>query len=161
MESNVTLIRPLGIPRTGRRSGALTGNRILNGKARKRRPGVPERFPLTLDVRYTSRIPAAPAAGSGRTIDMCSSECRFTADRPLAAGLPLRLAIDWPVPFEEGVQLQLIAIGEVIWSRGTFTALKIYRHELRTRRTGLAVAVSDALFDETARRECPGREELF
>jgi hypothetical protein len=146
MEHNATQIRTFRIPRARRQAATFARNPAANRKPRERQPGIPERFPLTLDVRYTLNCGAAPTTGSGRTIEIGSSELRFTADRPLAMGLPLHLAVDWPVALDGGVQLQLIATGEVVWSRGTETALKIYRHEIRTRRTGLTLAVSKPSF---------------
>jgi hypothetical protein len=49
------------------------------------------------------------------------------------------VAIDWPVLLDGGVPLQLIAAGVVVWSKGTETAMRIQRHELRTGRVGLKV----------------------
>jgi hypothetical protein len=96
------------------------------------------RFPLTLEVRYSVSHQGVPVeTGSGRMIDMSSSGLRFTADRPLLAGLRLDVSIDWPALLEGGIQLQLIATGVVVWTRGTETALRIQRHEFRTRRAGL------------------------
>ena len=98
------------------------------------------RFPFTLEVRYSVLHQGGPGVtGSGRMIDMSSSGLRFTADRPLLAGLRLDVSIDWPALLEGGIPLQLIATGVVVWTRGTETALRIQRHEFRTRRAGLKV----------------------
>jgi hypothetical protein len=96
-----------------------------------------KRFPLTLEMRYSAtdgRGPEAP--GSGRTIDVSSSGLTFTADRKLAAGQKLDVSIDWPVALDGGVQLQLILSGVVVQTDGTTTALRIQRHEFRTRSLG-------------------------
>ena len=93
------------------------------------------RFPLTLEVRFSVSHQGGPVeTGSGCMIDMSSSGLRFTADRPLLAGLRLDVSIDWPALLEGGIQLQLIATGVVVWTMGTETALRIQRHEFRTRR---------------------------
>jgi hypothetical protein len=98
------------------------------------------RYPLALEVRYTqSHRGGLPETGSGRIIDLSSSGLRFTAERPLLAGLRLDVSIDWPVLLDGGVQLQLIATGVVVWTNGTETALRIHRHEFRTGRVGLKV----------------------
>ena len=98
------------------------------------------RFPLTLEVRYSVSHQGVPVeTGSGRMIDISSSGLRFTADRPLLAGLRLDVSIDWPALLEGGIQLQLIATGVVVWTRGTETALRIHRHVFKTRRVGLKV----------------------
>jgi c-di-GMP-binding flagellar brake protein YcgR len=93
------------------------------------------RFPLTLDVRYSvSHRGASVEKGSGQTIDLSSSGLRFATQGPLEPGLRLGVAITWPVLLDGRVQLQLIVTGVVVWSSGTETALKIQRHDFRTRR---------------------------
>jgi hypothetical protein len=114
---------------------------------RVRMPGGPNserrastRFSLNLALRYTVSSRRGPVeAGSGHTIDLSSSGLRFDAQSPLEPGLRLDVAIDWPVLLDGGVPLQLIAAGVVVWSKGTETAMRILRHELRTGRLGLKV----------------------
>ena len=99
------------------------------------------RFPLTLDVRYSvSHHRATVETGSGQIIDLSSSGLRFAAQGPLEPGLKLDVAIIWPVLLDEQVQLQLVVTGVVVWSSGTETALRIQRHDFRTRRVGLKAA---------------------
>jgi hypothetical protein len=74
--------------------------------------------------------------GSGRTIDMSSSGLSFTADRPLSIGQKLDLSIDWPAVLDGGVQLQLVASGVVVRTTGAMTAIRLERHDFRTRRAG-------------------------
>jgi hypothetical protein len=103
------------------------------------------RFPLNLEVRYTvSGRRALVETGTGRTIDMSSSGLSFTTDRPLPTGLKLDVSIDWPALLDGGVQLQLVASGVVVRSSGAVTALRIERHEFRTRRVGLKVGPRQA-----------------
>lgn len=151
MDNVAPLIRPVETTHRRRRPAAA-GSNSAGSQPQDLQPGKPVCFPLSLDVRYTSGSRALTASGSGRTTEMSSSEFRFTADRPLAIGLPLHLAVDWPVPLDGGVPLQLIASGEVVWSSGTETALKIQRHEMRTRRAGLTVAASGPFFRFNALR---------
>jgi hypothetical protein len=93
-----------------------------------------DRFPLTLDVRYSvSHRGTRVRTGSGQTVDLSSSGLRFAAKGPLEPGLKLNVAITWPVLLDGRVQLQLIVTGVVVWSSATETALKIERHDFRTR----------------------------
>jgi hypothetical protein len=78
--------------------------------------------------------------GSGRTIDLSRSGLSFTADRALQAGQKLDVSIDWPVLLDGRVQLQLIMSGVVVRTSGTLTALRIQRHEFRTRPVGPRIA---------------------
>ena len=98
------------------------------------------RFALTLEARYAISGSRAPVeTGSGQTIDLSSSGLSFTADRPLETGQKLDVSIDWPVPLDGGVKLQLIVSGVVVRTAGTATALQIRRHEFKTRHVGLKV----------------------
>jgi hypothetical protein len=109
--------------------------RVRLPKGDSSEPRASARFPLTLEVRYSILHKGGPVeTGSGRMIDMSSSGLRFTADRPLLARLRLDVSVDWPALLEGGIPLQLIATGVVVWTRGTETALRIQRHEFRTRR---------------------------
>jgi hypothetical protein len=99
------------------------------------------RFPLTLDVRYSVWHRRAPLeTGSGQIIDLSSSGLRFAAQGPLEPGLKLDVAVNWPVLLDGRVQLQLILTGTVVWSSETEIALRIQRHDFRTRRVGLKAA---------------------
>jgi hypothetical protein len=112
--------------------------RLRKGPSSDRRASV--RFPVDLEVRYSVAGGREPVEkGSGRTIDMSSSGLSFTADRPLSIGQKLDLSIDWPVRLDGDVQLQLVASGVVVRTTGALTALRIERHEFRTRRAGSRV----------------------
>jgi len=103
------------------------------------------RFPLNFEIRYSVLDHPGPfETGAGVTTDMSSSGLSFTADRPLAAGYRLSISIDWPALLDGGVQLQLVVNGVVVRSAGTLTALRIERHEFKTRRIGVKVLRSQA-----------------
>jgi len=68
-------------------------------------------------------------------IDISSSGLRLATPGPLEPRQNLAVAIDWPVLLDERVQLQLILAGTVVWRTATETAMRIQRHEFRTRRT--------------------------
>jgi hypothetical protein len=71
--------------------------------------------------------------GTGRTIDVSSSGLRFTADHPLLIGHRILAYIDWPALLSGGIKLQLVISGVVIRTNGTEVALKIERHDFKTR----------------------------
>jgi len=100
------------------------------------------RFPLAMDVGYALMgCREQRKTGSGQTIDLSSSGLSFTADRPLLTRQKLELAIDWPVLLDRGVRLQLVMSGVVVRTSGTTTALKIQRHEFKTRGDSLTIRV--------------------
>src|ERR1035438_2419293 len=115
------------------------------------------RFLLSLDLRYSVSHRRAPLeTGSGQIIDLSSSGLRFAAQGPLEPGLKLDVAIDWPVLLDGRVQLQLVVTGVVVWSGETETAMRIQRHDFRTRRVGLKAASPHE--SEIGRASCRERE---
>jgi hypothetical protein len=78
-------------------------------------------------------------AREGRTIDISSSGLHLAVPGLLEREERLEIAIDWPVLLDGRVQLQLIVAGTVVWSSGTETAMRILRHEFRTRSVGINV----------------------
>ena len=94
------------------------------------------RFPLALEVHSFSRRLGSVGRRLGNMIDISSSGLRFATPGPLKPGRKLAVAIDWPVLLDERVRLQLILGGRVVWSTETETAMRIQRHEFRTRSDG-------------------------
>ena len=114
--------------------------RVRQSKVRNSDRRASVRFPVNLEVQYSVAGRRGPVeTGFGRTIDVSSSGLSFTADRPLSIGRKLDLSIDWPVPLDRGVQLQVFVSGVVVRSSGAVIALRIERHEFRTRPAGLRV----------------------
>jgi hypothetical protein len=105
--------------------------RLPNFSGPERRGSV--RLPLALEVHCVSHRLGKVETGEGKTIDISSSGLRFAAPGPLERELRLDIAIDWPVLLDGRVQLQLIVAGTVVWSSGTETAMRILRHEFKTR----------------------------
>jgi hypothetical protein len=114
-------------------------------EARPSRPkqGNPERrlktrYNLSLDLSYCviggSR---SGEAGRGRTLDLSSMALRFRAERPLAAGVPMEIVVDWPTLLDGRIPLQWIATGLVIRTLGTDTVVKIEHYMFKTRKKRL------------------------
>jgi hypothetical protein len=91
------------------------------------------RFPLALEVHCLSHRRGQGETREGKTIDISSSGLRFAVPGPLEGELRLDIAIDWPALLDGRIQLQLIVAGTVVWSSGTETAMRILRHEFKTR----------------------------
>jgi len=109
--------------------------RLLKGLSSDSRSSV--RVPIDLEVRYRVVRRRRPVEnGSGRTIDISSSGLSFAANTPLSIGQTLDVYIDWPVLLDGGVQLQIVTSGVVVRTTGAVTAIRIQRHDFRTRRAG-------------------------
>ena len=106
------------------------------GRERRRN----SRFAMMLDVRYRFLGDGKIVeTGFGRSIDLSCSGLSFTTDRPLSPGRRLVVSIDWPVPHEAGAPLQLIVFGSVVRNSEGAAAIRIYRHEFKTRNARLSV----------------------
>ena len=107
-----------------------------------------QRFPLNLDLRFKVIYRGkALAAGTGRTVDICSGGLAFTHDAPLKPGSTVELAVSWPAMLDGVCAMQLNLSGRALRSDGKVTVCQIGKYEFRTvgRRAPLAAAagVSD------------------
>jgi hypothetical protein len=89
---------------------------------------------VDLELRYSVVDRRPVQNGFGRTIDVSSSGLSFTTDTPLSIGQRLDVSIGWPVLFDGGHQLQIVASGVVVRTIGAITALRVERYDFRTRR---------------------------
>jgi len=98
------------------------------------------KFPIQQDVRYQcvkgSRI---SAVGVGKTLEISSSEVRFTTQQLLKQGQKVQLAMDWPALLDNTCRMKLEIFGWIVHSGPNEAAVKIERYEFRTRGAQLAV----------------------
>ena len=103
-------------------------------------------FPIQQDVRYQcvkgSRI---STVGVGKTLEISSSEVRFTTQQPLKQGQKVRLAMNWPAMLDNTCRMKLEIVGCIVRSEPGEAAVKIERYEFRTRGTESAVIRSAAV----------------
>jgi hypothetical protein len=59
----------------------------------------------------------------------------FTTEPGLSKGLPIELAVNWPVTLD-GVRLELIMWGQVVRADELQAAMSFERYEFKTRRSG-------------------------
>jgi hypothetical protein len=118
------------------RGALLRRVRLPRPRSRERR--VVPRYPVILEIDYW--IPGRGKVGEacvGHTIDVSSAGLRFVAQKALQTGLRIELSIAWPVMLHGGVRMQLVVSGRVVRSENNLTAVKILRHEFRTRGNGV------------------------
>jgi len=91
------------------------------------------RFSIAQEVKYRllygERI---GEAGTGKTMNISSGGVCFTTDAPLAPGLPVELAIQWPALLRGTVPLRLVTYGIVVRSHDRSAVATIDRYEFRT-----------------------------
>jgi len=97
------------------------------------------RFPIRQDIGYQcvkgSRI---WATGFGETIEISSSEIRFTTQQLLKLGQKARLAMNWPALLNNVCKMKLEIYGWIVHSEANEAVVKIERYEFRTRGEQLA-----------------------
>jgi len=85
------------------------------------------RFPIDLPIRC--RPLTGHKCSCGRIRDISSGGIRFVSSEALAPGVPVELAIDWPVLHEGESRLLLKCQGRVIRCHKSGTVVKIERHQ--------------------------------
>ncbi len=94
------------------------------------------RYAIALDLSYAGLdLHWQDETGTGQTIDISSSALRFRAARPLAVGVRVEVAIDWPPRLHGTIPLQLVVTGTVNRTSGEEAVVLIEKHTFRTRRT--------------------------
>jgi hypothetical protein len=88
---------------------------------------------MELELQYKILDLTSVEVGLGRTINMSSTGVLFMAERRFAVGDLLELAIEWPLPLENGCPLKLITVGRVVRSEDARAAIAIGRYEFRLR----------------------------
>jgi len=91
-------------------------------------------FPIQQDVYYQARKRGGTAPiATGRTIYMSSHEVAFTTEGPLNIGDKIEMTVNWPVLINRTCRMKLVISGRVIKNELNTAAVKIERHEFRTR----------------------------
>lgn len=95
------------------------------------------RYPLALEMSYAVVVgPRLGEKGISQTVDISSSALRFTAVEPLAPGMRVEVAINWPTLLNGCIPLQLIGSGSVVRTCGKETVVTLQDHSFKTRRIG-------------------------
>ena len=90
------------------------------------------RFPFALDVRYRTLSESPKLTGIGHTINMSRSGLLIESEHELPVGARVEVTVDWPVPLNEQVGLQLVTVGRVGRSIGSNFVLLFRQYEFRT-----------------------------
>jgi hypothetical protein len=92
-----------------------------------------KRFTIEQDVRYKMLYGQRIAeTGVGKTVNISSGGVWLTTDNPLTAGMPVELAMNWPVLLHDSCPMKLMIYGCVMRSSEKGAAISIERYEFRT-----------------------------
>jgi hypothetical protein len=92
-----------------------------------------KRFLIAQEVRYKMLYGQRIAeTGTGRTVNISSGGVWLTTENPLTAGMPVELAMNWPVLLHDSCPMKLMIYGCVIRSTEKGAAVSIERYEFRT-----------------------------
>src|ERR1700722_4432121 len=114
----------------------LSGNeaRATHGGAADRRRTT--RFPVCEELRYRVMHKAAPAIGTGKTLNIGSGGVLFTTEDELPLGRTVELSENWPARLDGTCPLKFVAVGRVVRTEAVIAAVRIERYEFRTRASG-------------------------
>lgn len=92
-----------------------------------------KRFIIEQEVRYKMLYGQRIAeTGVGKTVNISSGGVWLTTENPLTAGMPVELAMTWPVLLHDSCPMKLMIYGCVIRSSEKGAAISIERYEFRT-----------------------------
>jgi len=74
--------------------------------------------------------------GAGKTLNIGSGGMLFTTESQLPLGRTVELSVNWPARLHGTCPLKFVAIGRVIRAEADLAAVRIERHEFRTRASG-------------------------
>lgn len=90
------------------------------------------RYPVELKVRYHVLTKRHPIDGTGRTLDISSSGLCISSQNSISPGVRIEVDIQWPSELEDGVRLQLVAVGKVVRCDELTFAVAFHKYEFRT-----------------------------
>jgi hypothetical protein len=90
------------------------------------------RYPIELKVRYRSLATGHPVEGTGQTVDMSSTGLRVCSENKFSKGARIEVSVQWPSELEDGVHLQLVAVGKVVRCDERTFAVEFHTYEFRT-----------------------------
>jgi hypothetical protein len=100
------------------------------GRERRSAP----RYPFAAEVRYELLDQNRKERGQGRTINISGTGLLLESSDALKPGSRIAISVAWPVTLDGGVPLNLYAVGRVVRTQRSCAAVKISRHEFRTRK---------------------------
>jgi hypothetical protein len=109
------------------------GLRLLQDQKDQRRG---RRFPIREPMHYVILGANPTILGKGNTLNISSTGIQFTTEDRIPIGCSVEVSMDWPATID-GCALKFVARGEVVRSADNWAAMKIERHEFRTRSTRL------------------------
>ena len=90
-------------------------------------------YPICLELEYSFSVGMFNRyMGRGRTIEISSSGLLFESDRPLSAGLPMELRVEWPGLLDGRIPLNLILHVTILGAEGPRAVARISAYEFRT-----------------------------
>lgn len=90
------------------------------------------RYPLRMNVRYCSMDKRRTRSGIGWIVNMSSGGVLIAAMDILAPGTPVRASLDWPIPLDETIPLQMVITGTVVRSDAFGFALELENYRFHT-----------------------------
>lgn len=92
------------------------------------------RFPLRLALSYRTFNPASCYCSSpAKTVNISSNGLLFEDHGTLHPGQHVLVSVEWPARLDHRIPLNLILEGRVVWAANGYAAMRVHRHEFKTR----------------------------
>ncbi len=93
-----------------------------------------------IDRRARIRCPIELIERTGQTVDISSTGLRISSENKFSTGARIEVSVQWPSELEDGVHLQLVAVGKVVRCDEHTIAIEFHTYEFRTQSTRLIPA---------------------
>lgn len=102
------------------------------------------RFPLQLPVSFrTLSPPHCSGAPSGTTVNISTTSVTFETGENLQPYQHVLLAVEWPARLDNRIPLTLFLDGRILRCENGVAAMRVHKHEFKTRRAPAAPADMD------------------
>ena len=110
------------------------------------------RFPLRLALSYRTFNPSTCYCTSpAKTVNISSNGLLFEDHGTLQPGQHILVTVEWPARLDQRIPLNLILEGRIVWTAEGMAAMRVHRHEFRTRGT----APAPCALENTRRSDAP------
>lgn len=97
------------------------------------------RFPLRLALSYRTFNPSTCYCTTpAKTLNISSNGLLFEDHGTLQPGQHVLVTVEWPARLDQRIPLNLILEGRIVWTAEGLAAMRVHRHEFRTRGTAPA-----------------------
>ena len=105
---------------------------------------LPDRYPVSLHLRYQATSNLGTVVGFGQTRMMSSQDIVFAPSDGLKPGMTAEIVVNWPPLLDDQINLQLVLKVTITGSRDGAAEARILAYDFRTRGAAEAEQTAEA-----------------